>query len=149
MSLSESAVQTRIRIRAGELGIPLFRNNSGACEDVTGRLIRYGLANDSAQMNKRLKSGDLIGLLVRERWDGVEPPYKGERRMIRTGVFLSVECKKEDWQGGYPTEPDPSRFNEREQAQQNWIDLVRRNGGIAGFARCVEEFESLIHGRTR
>ena len=127
--MNEAAVQTAIRIRAGELGIPLCRNNSGACVDSTGRMIRYGLANDSAQMSKRIKSGDLIGML----------PHKfGEEFDGPSALFISVECKRSDWHA------DPARFNEREQAQQNWIDFVREHGGVAGFCRSVAEFEQLI-----
>lgn len=139
----EAAVQTAIRIRAGELGIHLFRNNNGACVDATGRTIRYGLANDSAQMNKRLKSGDLIGVLPRRVDVYTTEPMAGPD-WHAFGVFLSVECKRTDWHGGYPNAPDPAKFNDREKAQQNWIDLVRSQGGIAGFCRCVEEFEELI-----
>lgn len=141
MSLSEAAVQTAIRIRAGELGIILFRNNVGACVDDTGRMIRYGLANDSAQMSKRIKSGDLIGIARRTvRFsNAINAPCA-----LSLGVFLSVECKREDWQGGFPNPIDPAKFNDRERAQQTWIDLVRKNGGCAGFARCVAEFEQIL-----
>jgi hypothetical protein len=44
---SESVVQQRIRTEIARLNIDLWRNNSGACEDKTGRVIRYGLCNDS------------------------------------------------------------------------------------------------------
>lgn len=157
----EAAVQERIRLRAGELGIHLFRNNVGVAETENGRPIRYGLANDSAQLNKRLKSADLIGILpVEFNLDAIKAyltcppehrPYirghshtPADANLWRGGVFLSVECKESEWHGGYPNKPRPAIFNERERAQQVWIDLVRSQGGIAGFCRCVEEFEELI-----
>ena len=31
-------------------------------------------------------------------------------------------------------------------AQQNFIDVIRRNGGIAGIARTVAEAKALLHG---
>ena len=153
--MSEAAVQAAIRIRASELGVRLFRNNVGACVDETGRVIRYGLANDSAQLQKRLKSSDLVGWCTVSRVvvsyeavsdAGITPgdpsTYTETERLVpMPGVVLAIECKTEDWMGGYPNAPDPARFNAREIAQQAWIDLVRSDGGIAFFARSVEEFE--------
>lgn len=149
--LSEAAVQAAIRVRAGELGVRPWRNNVGACTDATGRLIRYGLANDSAQMQKRLKSSDLIGWLPvnfeaterRSEFSGVRLRCNTPQRLA---IFLSVECKRSDW---HPCYPDPltqcrQKFNEREEAQAKWIDLVRADGGIAGFCRSVQEFEQLV-----
>lgn len=135
--LSEAAVQTAIRIRAAELGVRPWRNNVGACTDESGRVIRYGLANDSAQLQKRLKSSDLVGWVVLH-FPAARPTMGSDQTAVPTralAVFLSVECKKSDWHG------DPSRFNDREAAQQAWIDLVRADGGIAFFARSVQEFE--------
>lgn len=116
---SESVVQAEVRARAGELGIHLFRNNVGACEDAkSGRIIRYGLANDSAAMNKRIKSGDLIGWTPR-------------------GRFLSIECKHEGWK--------PARTpNDRETAQIRWREMVRQAGGVAGFVTSVADFDRLV-----
>ena len=153
MSASEAAVQTAIRVRAAELGVRPWRNNVGACVDDTGRLIRYGLANDSAQMQKRLKSSDLIGWLPvgifgngRVRvWSSLFCP--DQRRSARKlAVFLSVECKRSDWFDGVadPLTQCRDKFTDREEAQAKWIDLVRADGGIAGFARSVAEFEALL-----
>lgn len=116
---SEAAIQNDVRKRAGELGIHLFRNNVGACEDAkSGRIIRYGLANDSAAMNKALKSGDLIG------W-------------LHDGRFLSVECKHEGWK--LPRTPSA-----REEAQMRWVQMIRNAGGVAGFVASVADFDNLV-----
>ena len=117
---SEAMVQAEVRKRAGELGIHVFRNNVGACEDSTGRAIRYGLANDSHQLSKRLKSSDLIG------W-------------TKDGKFLSVECKHEGWKM-------TGRPSDREAAQLRWISMVKNAGGVAGFVQSVEDFERLLNG---
>ena len=58
--MSEAAAQQQIRIEAPKRGIRLWRNNNGATMDETDRLIRYGLANDSAATSKAIKSSDLI-----------------------------------------------------------------------------------------
>lgn len=132
------------------MGIPLERNNSGACLDATGRMIRYGLANDSAQKNKRIKSGDLIGVLpLAVMWStgqvvGIRNGSIPKGPHTQLGVFLSVECKHELWHGGDQCPIRPEIFNDRETAQQTWIDHIRKYGGVAGFARSVAEFERLV-----
>jgi hypothetical protein len=132
VSASEAAVQAAIRVRASELGIRLFRNNVGACVDKTGRMIRYGLANDSAQMQRRFKSSDLIG------WLRYEPTLAYHLHSQFVAVFVAIECKREDWHA------DPARYDDREAAQARWLELVRADGGIAGFCRSVAEFERLV-----
>lgn len=114
---SEAAAQSEIREAAAYIGITLFRNNSGALPDKTGRMIRYGLNNDSSAMNARAKSSDLIG------WH--EP----------SGRFVSIEVKAPGWRGPR---------TDRELAQQRWIDAVRRAGGIAGFATCVGDLYRVV-----
>lgn len=52
---SEAGVQQQSRLAAAQRGMWMLRNNVGACEDKDGRPIRYGLANDSKQMNERLR----------------------------------------------------------------------------------------------
>jgi hypothetical protein len=103
---SEAAVQQQVRLEAAERGILLFRNNVGALQDESGRWVRYGLANDSTQLNARFKSGDLIGL----RPDG---------------RFVSREIKAGNWR---------YTGTEREVAQLAWIELIQSHGGDAAFA---------------
>lgn len=47
---TEDAAQQAIRVEASKKGMRLWRNNVGACQDHTGRFIRYGLANDSKKL---------------------------------------------------------------------------------------------------
>jgi len=114
---SEQAIQQAIRLAAPRYATILYRNNVGACQTADGRQIRYGLANDSAQINREFKSSDLIGIT---------------RRVITSdmvgqiiGIFTSIEVKREGWS---------YHGTEREQAQQRWIELIQSNGGIAQFA---------------
>lgn len=113
----EAAVQSRTRLELARLGALAYRNNVGACEDKTGRIIRYGLCNESAQMNRALKSSDLIGVMPVV----IQPHHVG--RTI--GVFTAIECKSSDW---HLTPGDA-----RAQAQLRFIELVRSVGGIGGF----------------
>lgn len=103
---SEAAVQADIRLAAARRGdLVLWRNNSGALTDDAGRLIRFGLGNDSAQANRRLKSADLIGI------------HRG------SGRFVSIEVKRPGWKH--------SDASERDRAQAAWAATVAAMGGVA------------------
>jgi len=122
--LSEGATQGAIRLEARRRGATLWRNNVGVLPDRMGRPVRFGLANDSAKLNERVKSSDLIG---------ITPVKIGAAQLGRVlGVFTAVECKRGVW-GWTGTG--------REKAQRRFIDLVRLYGGLAQFARSPEELE--------
>lgn len=116
--MNEATVQAKVRIEAAKIGWKLWRNNSGVLEDRAGRPVRYGLANDSAQVNAGCKSADLIGIR----------PVLITQGMVGhiIGQFVSVECKHSDW--SMPKTPSP-----REAAQNNWLRLVTSSGGYAIF----------------
>lgn len=114
---SEDAVQSRVRLEASYKGLRLWRNNVGALPDATGRVVRYGLCNESKRMNDLIKSSDLIG--VRPRI--ITPDDVGT--MI--GQFVAREVKAENWK--YKGTP-------HEVAQMNFIDMVNAYGGDAKFA---------------
>lgn len=113
---SETAIQTRIRLEASRNGLRLFRNNVGAGYMEDGSFIRFGLANDSKQMNERIKSGDLIGI----RPVLIEPHHVG--KII--GQFVSREVKRGDW---------TYKGTKREEAQLRWAELIVSMGGDACF----------------
>lgn len=114
---SEAAVQAAARAEASRKGLRVFRNNVGAFHDPEqGIYVRFGLANDSAAMNKVVKSADLVGIRPRI----IQPSDVG----LRMGQFVSYECKHAGW-----------KFSgtEREIAQVNWANLVLSLGGEARF----------------
>ena len=103
---SEAVVQSHVRLKAAQAGYLVWRNNVGAMEDKTGRTVRFGLGNDSAAVQRELKSADLVG---------IKPG----------GQFWTRECKPVGWRFmGTP----------RERAQLAWINLVRAIGGDAAFS---------------
>ena len=114
---SEAWAQSMVRLEASEKGVKLFRNNVGALKDDRGRLVRYGLGNDSPQMNDAIKSGDLIGI----RGVVITPEMIGHR----FGQFVSVECKSPGWQ---------YTGAGRERAQMAWMNLINSMGGMAFFS---------------
>lgn len=111
----EAKVQHAIRCEGRDKGVLLMRNNVGALKDDAGRLVRYGLANDSKTVNTHTKSGDLIGI----RPIDIQPWHVG----MRIGQFVSRECKKPGWR------PNPN--DERENAQLHFAALVCSLGGDA------------------
>ena len=117
---SESAVQSRVRLEAARKGARLWRNNLGAYRTPEGSFVRYGLANDSAQVNRLIKSADLIGIKPVKITDGMVG--------LTIGQFLSREVKRSAWR--YSN-------SEKEKAQLAWIELIVSLGGDAGF--CTDE----------
>lgn len=115
---SESHQQSLVMLEASQKGMYLWRNNVGALLDARGVPVRYGLANQSKQMNTRLKSSDLIG--VRKTF--ITPAMVG----TYIGQFVAREMKEEGW-----------KFNPRdthEGAQLTFINLVASQGGDAAFS---------------
>lgn len=106
---SEAAVQSLIQIEAARRGHALWRNNSGACFDQDGRMVRYGLGNTSSKLNAVFKSSDLIGI-------GPD------------GRFTAIEVKAPGWCG-------PK--TDHENAQNNFLTTVRALGGIGMFAQSL------------
>jgi hypothetical protein len=114
--LSEAAIQQNVRLEASRIGARLWRNNVGGYKDEYGNFIRYGLANESAQVNKVMKSSDLIGI----KPVLVTPAMVGHT----IGQFLSREVKAGDW---------TYSGSEHEVAQLAWINLITSLGGDAKF----------------
>lgn len=113
---SEAAIQTRVRLEAAEKGIKLLRNNVGVLKNIDGVPVRYGLANDSKALNKKVKSADLIGI----------KPILITKEMIgyTIGQFISRETKPGGWKYS---------DTERERAQLRWGEIIISLGGDAAF----------------
>ena len=113
---SEAQAMNSVRLQAARNGVYLWRNNVGACRDESGRMIRYGLANESERMNKVVKSSDLVGF----RPVMIGPEHIGKP----VAIFCARECKEPGWQ---------YTGTERERAQLAFITLIATNGGDAKF----------------
>lgn len=117
---SEAAVQAAVRLEAARKGVRLFRNNVGALIDSRGIPVRYGLANESKQVNDVMKSADLIG------W---RPVLIGPQHVGQViGQFVSREVKAVGWH---------YTGSDREPAQLAWAQLVTAGGGDAAFCAGV------------
>ena len=124
---SEAACQQEIRLAAPRYGGVMWRNNVGVFNDADGVPIRFGLANDSGRLNKRIKSADLIGYL----------PFRiGTEHVGKiVAVFMAIECKRGDWKW---------TGSAREVAQRRFLQLIESGGGCAGFARSATDLSEII-----
>ena len=98
----ELAVQNAIRLEHGAGPARLWRNNTGALKDATGRLVRYGLCPGSS---------DLIGL----RQVTITPDMVGQQ----LAVFVAIEVK------------DRGRATEQQQAFISLVQQAGGLAGIA------------------
>lgn len=127
---SETPVQQQCRLQLPFIapGSQIWRNQSGAMIDQNGRLVRFGLCNDSAQLNRRFKSSDLIGVT----------PTLITQAMVgyHLGVFTALEAKPPGW---HLTPGD-----DRGHAQAAYHGLVRDACGFAGFVTSVDDMRRII-----
>lgn len=112
----EARIQDEARLLASKMGWRLFRNNCGALKDENGRVVRYGICNDSPAMNKRIKSSDLIGI----RPVVITPDMVGST----IGQFVAREVKKAGWK---------YKGTEHEEAQLAFGTLIIGLGGDFKF----------------
>lgn len=125
--MKESAVTSHIRLKAAQSGDHLWRNNSGAFYDDYGRFVRYGLGSFTPEQH--CASSDFIGIHPTL----ITPDMVGKV----VGQFLAVEMKPTGWHY--------NGNDEHLRAQQNFINIVKQAGGLAGFATCPEDYERIIN----
>jgi hypothetical protein len=123
----ESTIQQHIQIAAMNYGCNLMRNNNGAAQDKTGRLIRFGLGHISP--NQQIKSSDLIGITKIV----ITPDMVGKT----IGVFTAIEVKKEDWNPN-------KKLDDHEIKQLNFLNFVTSMGGISAFANSVDNLKLIF-----
>lgn len=114
---SEGAVQNDLRLELAKYPTwRVWRNNVGALKDSRGVPVRFGLANDSAAMNEKFKSSDLIcGETV-----VITPEMVGTKLL----QHVHIECKKEGW---------TYTGDDHEVAQLRWLLMIWMAGGRAYF----------------
>lgn len=113
---SEAAVQQRVRVAMSEAGMINWRNNVGAMMDDKGNMVRFGLCNDTAALNKKLKSSDLIAINKAP----ITPAMVGLPR----GQFVAREVKEQGWK---------YTGTEHEKAQLAFGQIVIAAGGDFAF----------------
>jgi len=116
---NEATVQDSVKLAAAQLGARLWRNNSGAMHREGGGFVRFGLASDVP----KVRSPDLVGITPVT----IQPHHVGQT----LGVFTSPEIKHSTW-----------RFSgtEHEIEQNNFLKIVIKSGGYAGFVTSVDDY---------
>ena len=122
MQQTEHDVGLQLRLDVAKQGGLLWRNNVGAMQDNTGRVVRFGLANESKAVNEKVKSSDFIGIIPTK----VLPEHVG---MI-IGQFCAIETKKPGWKYS---------GTGREIAQTKFLALVISKGGFAKFTNGLDD----------
>lgn len=130
MSKAENKLfnQTRLRMQNQHNRSLLYRNNSGALPDKTGQLVRFGLGNDSQQLNKVWKSPDSVG----GTRITITPEMVGRTFLVLTGF--------EDKRPGWKLLPSDARGHAQHACIMDW----RNAGGIAGFITEPEHIDYFI-----
>ncbi len=130
--MSESSVTKAVKLDLSvNYNIVLTRNNVGAFKNHTsGQWTRYGLFNETKQMNQHQKSSDEIG------WTPVviTPEMVGKTVAVFTAVEMKEEGKK----------PSGKRELDHWGAQQRFCDTVVNAGGIAGIVDCTEKGRQIV-----
>jgi hypothetical protein len=113
--MNESNIQKLIQLEASNLGVLTFRNNIGAYTTPQGYRIKYGVGGTGGS--------DLIGIVPLV----IRPEHVGRT----LGVFAAIEVK--------------TPLGRATPAQENFINQVKQNGGIAGVCRSPAELQELIN----
>ncbi len=113
---SEAAVQNRVRMDSARAGTLLWRNNVGAYKDDAGNFVRYGICNDTKQLNETVKSSDLIGIKKRMIVQADVGTFVGQ--------FAAREVKEYGWK---------YTGTAHEVAQLKFGQIVIANGGDFKF----------------
>lgn len=120
----EGYVQSIVRLEAPKHGVLLTRNNVGALQDETGRVVRFGLFNESKDQNDILKSPDLVGIRKIVITDSMVGTVVGQ--------FVAREVKHAGWTWGEDLK--------RETAQLACLNLITSYGGDARFVTGLGSF---------
>jgi|SRR5690625_3097998 len=111
---TEADIQAKIQIELSNLGVPMFRNNTGAYTTETGHYVRFGVGG--------VGGSDLIGIT----------PVKITEDMVgqTLGVFTAIEVK--------------SKNGRATLEQRKFIQAVKNNHGLAGVAKSVNAALNII-----
>ena len=125
MAKQETNISNQIRLAVAYLGTKLFRNHVGFIKDKDGVGHRFGLCKGSS---------DCIG------WTTVKitPEMVGRK----VAVFTAIEVKIPNWTP--PKETNKKAF-EHYTRQLDFIGVVKKSGGISGFARCDKEAIDIVN----
>ena len=96
MTRSETNIQNDIMIALSKGGATVWRNNTGALKDATGRLVRYGLCKGSSDIIGICPDGRFLAIEVKKSTGRATPDQVRFIEAVRAkggraGVARSVE----------------------------------------------------------
>jgi hypothetical protein len=94
--MSERNIQSEIMLALSKAGCLVFRNNTGALQDKTGRLVRYGLCKGSSDIIGVCPDGKFLAVEVKTAKNRLTPDQERFISAVkasggRAGVARSVD----------------------------------------------------------
>lgn len=130
----EGEATKEVRLGASSLNMKLLRNNNGALLDKMGRLVRYGLGNESKKHNDEMKFGDLVGGTTIT----ITPEMVGKEICVLTMFEVKTPEKLK------PSIRKAMKHSKSHEAGQlRAIEFIRSIGGIAWFASCADDVKAV------
>lgn len=132
MATPEGKAKQNVRLRAAQWGARLYTNNTGVAYDQSGRPVFFGLGNEGKKDADSIRTPDDVGFTVIT----VTPEMVGKK----IAVFTAIDAKKL----GFTVKPNYA-VGTREYGQQKFFDIVKMHNGIAGFASCAADVDTIYN----
>ena len=128
----EAIAKDNVLIRAGQYRARLFKNNTGVAYTQDGRPVFFGLGNEGTKDDESIRTPDDVG------WTTIviTPEMVGKE----IAVFTAIDSKK----AGFRVKSDYTKGT-REYGQNKFFKLVKKYGGIAGFASCAADVDAIYN----
>lgn len=124
----EQIAQDEVRLTAASVSMRLLRNNRGAFKNEHGRLVRFGLGNESEKDKDFLSSDEIGGTMVT-----ITPEMVGKTVFI----FTAIEVKPKGFK------MRQFKPGTREYGQLKFLEWVVSMGGFGGFATCADDLRAI------
>lgn len=132
MATPEGKAKQNVKLRAAQYGARLYKNNTGVAYDQTGRPVYFGLGNEGKKSADDIRTPDDVGFTVIT----ITPEMVGKK----VAVFTAIDSKKL----GFVVKPDYAKGT-REYGQNKFFDIVKMHNGIAGFASCAADVDTIYN----
>ncbi len=128
----ETTAKRLVLLRAGQYRARLFKNNTGVAYTQDGRPVFFGLGNEGKKDDESIRTPDDVGFTIIT----VTPDMVGKE----IAVFTAIDSKK----AGFRVKSDYTKGT-REYGQNKFFELVKKHGGIAGFASCAADVDAIYN----
>ena len=128
----ETKAKENVLLRAAQWKSKLFKNNTGVAYTQDGRPVFFGLGNEGKKTADDIRTPDDVG------WTKitVTPDMVGKE----IAVFTCIDSKRL----GFTVKSNYTKGT-REYGQNKFFEIVKRDGGIAGFASCPQDVDNIMN----